>query len=78
MNWLLPQRTNWPPPPPEKKKKKKKKKKGAVGNGREWGGAREVLGKNIGWQISGTHLKMECLNLTSHLLKKHRTGAVRD
>jgi hypothetical protein len=28
MNWLPPQRTNWPP--------LEKKKKGAVGNGREW------------------------------------------
>jgi hypothetical protein len=71
MNWLPPQRTNWPPP-------EKKKKKGAMVNGREWGGTREVSGKNVGWQISGTHLKKECLNLTSHLLKKHRTGALRD
>jgi hypothetical protein len=39
MNWLPPQRTNWPPPP------EKKKKKGVVGNGREWGDAREVLEK---------------------------------
>jgi hypothetical protein len=44
MNWLPPQRTNRPPPPPEKKKKKKKKK-GVLGNGREWGGAREVSEK---------------------------------
>jgi hypothetical protein len=29
MNWLPPQRTNWPLPP-------EKKKSGAVGNGREW------------------------------------------
>jgi hypothetical protein len=34
------------------------------------GGAREFSEKNVRWQISGTHLNKECLNLTSHLLKK--------
>jgi hypothetical protein len=58
MNWLSPQRTNWPPPP-------EKKKRGWSG----MGGAREDSEKNVGWQISGTHLNKECLNLTSNLLK---------
>jgi hypothetical protein len=41
------------------------------------GGMREVSQKNIGWQISGAHLNMEYLNLTSHLKKCH-TRALRD
>jgi hypothetical protein len=68
MNWLPPQRTNWPPPPKKKKR-------------REWsgmGGAREDSEKSVRWQISGTHLNKECLNLTSNLRKKHRTEALRD
>jgi hypothetical protein len=48
--------------------------------GGEWsgmGGAREDK-KNVGWQINGTHLNKECPNLTSNLLKKRRTKALRD
>jgi hypothetical protein len=51
------------------------------GVGGEWsgmGGAREDSEKNVRCQISGTHLKKEYLNLTSNLLKKHRTKALRD
>jgi hypothetical protein len=44
------------------------------GNGRREGRFR----KNVGWQISGTHLNKECLNLTSNRLKKRRTEALRD
>jgi hypothetical protein len=68
MNWLPPQRTNWPLPPKEKKR----------GNGREWAVRGKIQKKNVGWQISGTHLNKECLNLTSNLLKICRTEALRD
>jgi hypothetical protein len=45
-----------------------------VRNGRREG----RFGKNVGWQISGTYLNKECLNLTTNLLKKCCTEALRD